>query len=118
MMERLGRSDEGGGRGCEREPGDKAGLRRPARASTPNCWCMTQVPKLFPYGKGYGQGAAMKPVGQLAARSPGLRLALALQIKRRCSADQILQARLINLVALMEIDGAPGVAFKAGVEQA
>src|SRR5918993_1497256 len=33
-------------------------------------------------------------------------------------ADERLQRRLIDRVALMEIDGAPGVAFEAGVEQA
>jgi hypothetical protein len=32
----------------------------------------------------------MKLVGPLAARSPGLRLTLALEIERYCSADEIL----------------------------
>ncbi len=32
----------------------------------------------------------MKLVGRLAARSPGLRLVVALEIERHCSADEIL----------------------------
>ena len=62
-------------------------------------------------------GPAMKLVGPLAARSPGLRLALALEIERHCSADEILQGRLIDLVAFMDVDGAPGIPVEAGVEQ-
>ena len=62
-------------------------------------------------------GPAMKLVGPLAARSPGLRLALALEIERHCSADEILQGRLIDLVAFVDVDGAPGIPVEAGVEQ-
>src|SRR2546428_8109738 len=51
----------------------------------------------------------MKLVGPLAARSPGLRLALALEIERHCSADEILQGRLIDLVAFVDVDGAPDI---------
>src|SRR2546429_5755176 len=59
----------------------------------------------------------MKLVGPLAARSPGLRLALALEIERHCSADEILQGRLIDLVAFVDVDGAPDIPLEAGVEQ-
>jgi hypothetical protein len=45
--------------------------------------------------------------GSLAARAPGLRLALALEIERHRSADEILKGRLIDLVALVDVDGAP-----------
>jgi len=58
----------------------------------------------------------MKLVGPLA-RSPALRLALALEIERHCSADGILQGRLIGLVAFLDVDGAPGIPIEAGVEQ-
>src|SRR5438874_6110444 len=51
----------------------------------------------------------MKLVGPLAARSPGLRLALALEIERHCSADEILQGRLIDLVPFVDVDGAPAL---------
>jgi hypothetical protein len=61
-------------------------------------------------------GCAMKLVGPLAARSPGLRLALALEIERDCSADEILQGCLIDLVAFVDVDGAPGIPVEAGVE--
>src|SRR5438876_12000822 len=54
--------------------------------------------------------------GSLAARSPGLRLALALEIERHCSADEILQGRLIDLVAFVDVDGAPDIPVEAGVE--
>ncbi|MBZ5581672.1 MAG: hypothetical protein LAQ30_05595, partial [Acidobacteriia bacterium] len=44
----------------------------------------------------------MKLAGPLAARSPGLRLALALEIERHCSADEILQGQLpIRLVRIL-----------------
>jgi len=61
-------------------------------------------------------GPAMKLVGSLAARSPGLRLALALEIERHRSADEILQGRLIDLVAFVDVDGAPDIPFEARVE--
>jgi len=54
-------------------------------------------------------GPAMKLAGPLAARSPGLRLALDHEIERHCSADEILQGRLINLAAFVDVDGAPDV---------
>ena len=63
--------------------------------------------------------------GPLAARSPGLRLAtcrpvawlaLALEIERHCSAEEILQGRLIDSVAFVDVDGAPDIPFEAGVE--
>ena len=63
-----------------------------------------------------GPGPAMKLAGPLAARSPGLRLALAHEIERHCSADEILQARLIDLVAFVDVDGAPDIPVEAGVE--
>jgi hypothetical protein len=58
----------------------------------------------------------MALVGPLAARSSGLRLALALEIERHCSADEVLQGRLIDLVAFVDVDGAPDIPAEAGVE--
>ena len=58
----------------------------------------------------------MKLVGPLAARSPGLRLALALEIEHHCSADKILQRRHIHLLPFVDIDGAPNIPLEAGVE--
>ncbi len=62
----------------------------------------------------------MKLVGPLAARSWGLWLALgfglALEIERHCSADEILQGRLIDLVTFVDVDGAPDIPVEAGVE--
>jgi len=60
----------------------------------------------------------MKLAGPLAARSPGLRLGLtfALEIERHCSADEILQGRLVDLVAFVDVYGAPDIPVKAGVE--
>src|SRR5207245_7022938 len=68
-------------------------------------------------------GPAMKLVGPLAGGSPrlrlglrlGLRLVLALEIERHCSADEILQGRLIDLVAFVDVDGAPDIPVEAGV---
>ena len=47
---------------------------------------------------------------------PRLRLALALEIERHGSADEILQGRLIDLVAFVDVDGAPDIPVEAGVE--
>lgn len=58
----------------------------------------------------------MQLVGPPAVRSPVLRLALALEIEPDCSADEILQGRLINLVAFVDVDGPPHIPFEAGVE--
>jgi hypothetical protein len=59
--------------------------------------------------------ASEQQAGRLAS-SPGLRLALALEIERHCSADEILQCRLIDLVAFVDVDGAPDIPVEAGVE--
>ena len=61
-------------------------------------------------------GPAMKLVGPLAGGSPGLRLAFALEIERHCIADEIHHCRLIDLVAFMNVDGAPDIPLEAGVE--
>jgi hypothetical protein len=61
-------------------------------------------------------GPALKLAGPLAARPPGLRLALAHEIERHCGADEILQGRLIDLAAFVDVDGAPGIPVEAGVE--
>jgi hypothetical protein len=53
---------------------------------------------------------------RLLSRSPRLRLALALEIEDHCSADEILQGRPIDLVAFMNVDGAPDISVEAGVE--
>jgi hypothetical protein len=61
----------------------------------------------------------MKLVGPFATRSPGLSLALAFEIERHCSADEILlQASrpLHRLVAFLDVDGAPVIPVEAGVE--
>jgi hypothetical protein len=53
-------------------------------------------------------------------RAPGLRLVLALvleiEIERHCSADEILQGRLIDLASFVDVDGAPDIPVEAGVE--
>src|SRR6185369_8058921 len=46
-----------------------------------------------------------------------LRRALALEIEGRGGADEVLQGRLVDLVAFTEVDGAPGVPLEARVEQ-
>jgi hypothetical protein len=61
-------------------------------------------------------GPVMKLVGPLVARSPGLRLVSALEIERHCSADEIPQGRVIDLVAFVNVDRASDIPFKARVE--
>ena len=58
----------------------------------------------------------MSIAGPLSARSPGLRLALAHKIEHHCSANDILQCRLIDLVAFADVDGAPDIPIEAGIE--
>jgi hypothetical protein len=52
-------------------------------------------------------GPATKLPGPFAARSSGLRLALAPEIDRRCTSDEVLQGSRIDLVAFVNVDGAP-----------
>ena len=54
--------------------------------------------------------------GPFPARATGLRLALVLEIERHRSADQVLQSPLIDLVAFVNVDGAPDISVQAGVE--
>jgi hypothetical protein len=65
-------------------------------------------------------GSENELAGLLAAGSPGLRLALVfarvLEIERYCSADEILQGRLIYLVAFVDVDRASDIPLEAGVE--
>ena len=63
-------------------------------------------------------GSPASLVGPLAARRPGLRLGLtfALEIERHGSADEVLQGRLIDLVAFVDVDGPPDIPAEAGVE--
>ena len=65
-------------------------------------------------------GISRKLTGALAARSPGLRLGLsfkqAFEIERHRSANEIFQGRLVDFLAFVDVDGAPDVAIKAGVE--
>lgn len=62
----------------------------------------------------------MKLLGPLAARyrglPPGLRIAFALEIERHCSANEILQRHLIDLVPFMDVDGTPDIPVEAGIE--
>ena len=60
----------------------------------------------------------MKLVGSLAARSPGFRLSLTLEmeIERHCSADKFLQRRFIDPLAFVDVDGAPDIPIEAGVK--
>jgi hypothetical protein len=85
-------------------------------ASTPNCLVYEAGAEALPLWEEIWPGPAMKLVGPLAAHSPGLRFALALEIERHRSADEILQGRLIDLVAFVDVDGAPDIPVEAGVE--
>src|SRR6185369_14394177 len=45
-----------------------------------------------------------------------LRFTLGLEIERHCSADEILQGHLIDVVAFMDVDSAADIPLEAGVE--
>jgi len=75
-------------------------------ASTPNCAACEAGAEALSLWEEIWPGPAMKLVGPFAARSPGLRLALGLEIERHCSADEILQGGLIDLVAFMDVESA------------
>jgi hypothetical protein len=61
-------------------------------------------------------GPPRKLAARFAGRSPGLRFALALEIERHGGADQILQGRLIDFFAFVDVDRAPHVPVKARIE--
>ncbi len=58
----------------------------------------------------------MKLAGPLAAGSPRLRLALALEIECHCRADEIVQGGLIDLLSFVDVDGAPNIPVEARIE--
>lgn len=58
----------------------------------------------------------MKLFGPLAGRSAGFRLALVFEIQRHCSADEIFQGGLSDVVAFVDVDNAPDISLKARVE--
>src|SRR5262245_1166011 len=64
------------------------------------------------------RGPATQLPGALAARGPGFRLALAREIERSCSADELLQGLLIDLLVFADVDRAPDIPLEAGVEEA
>ena len=43
---------------------------------------------------------------------------LELEIEGDCGADEVLQGGGVNVFAFVDVDGAPDIAFEAGVEQA
>src|SRR5450755_2513686 len=94
---------------------------RPSAASSEprrrTAWRNEAGADALPLWGGDMAGTCVKLAGPLAARSLRLRLALALEIERHCSADEILQGRLIHLVAVVDVDGAPDIPVEAGVEQ-
>jgi len=47
----------------------------------------------------------------------GLRLTFAREIMRHCGVDEILQGRLIDRVAFVDVDGAPDIPLEAGVDR-
>src|SRR5262245_49895810 len=53
----------------------------------------------------------------LPARSPRLRLVLTLEVEHHRGADEILQGLLVDLLAFMDVDGAPDIPLEAGVEE-
>src|SRR5215467_12156710 len=54
---------------------------------------------------------------KVSKRASGLSLALAFEIERHGSADEIPQGRLIDLVAFVYVDGAPDVPVETGIEE-
>src|SRR6202049_3081232 len=73
---------------------DRAPFGGQLGASTPNCLAYEAGAEALPLWEEIWPGPAMKLVGPLAARSPGLRLILDHEIERHFSADEILQGRL------------------------
>src|SRR5262245_38628221 len=67
-------------------------------------------------GEGFGRGAAHLFIR--SSRSSGALWLPHRRVQGHGGADERLQSLFIDLVALMKIDRTPGVAFKAGVEQA
>src|SRR5215813_14935224 len=53
----------------------------------------------------------------LSARSPRLRLVLPLEIQHHRGANEVLEGLLVDLLAFMDVDGAPDIPLEAGVEE-
>jgi hypothetical protein len=96
MRQGLGKS-----RACEIEDGSKTALFSPlcVEARFWLAWDSSDLPRLLRLGLRLG-----------------LRFTLALDIERHCSADEILQGRLIDPFAFVNVDSAPDIPLEAGVE--
>ena len=64
--------------------------------SIPNCLAFEAGAEALPLWEEIWPGPARKLAGPLAARSPGLGLALDHEIERHCSTDEFLQGRLMR----------------------
>jgi hypothetical protein len=94
MRQGLGKS-----RACEIEDGSKTALFSPlcVEAHFWLAWDSSDLPRLPRLGLRLG-------------------FALPLEIERHGSANEILQGRLIDLVAFVDVDSAPDIPLEAGVE--
>src|SRR5262249_11899325 len=68
--------------------------------------------------QGDGEGESLVAAGNTSTLSKNVLASGFGRVQRHGGANERLQRPFINLVALMEIDGTPGVAFEAGVEEA
>src|SRR5579864_7532403 len=87
--------------------------------SSIRCGCVS-ARQIFSGGKGISRSTTTERAS-VAGSVIDPSFSAGLEVRRvQChgGANERLQCLFINLVALMEIDGTPGVAFEAGVEQA
>ena len=59
-----------------------------------------------------------RQIASTAEDSANSRSSFALKIQRQGCSNEVLQRGLVDLVALVDVDGAPDFPIKAGVEQA
>src|SRR5262249_30179525 len=109
-----------------RPAGVRAGMRPGVRESSKSSWRKSRRVRSSCNARPRGGARRRSPsrsiytwlIGTLVTRSPGLRLTLAHEIERHCRADEFLQGRLVDLLAFVDVDGAPDIPVEAGVEQA
>src|SRR5207247_10475045 len=104
---------------CGRAPASRRSSQAPwrRRRPCPRAGRGARAPASPRCSPAYGQ-AASESGSPPAARSPGLRPALALEIERHGSTDEVLQGRFIELVAFVDVNGSPDVSVEAGGEHA
>src|ERR1700722_10642971 len=96
-----------------RNPGQRRSWAHRGRRQPVWLWALASN-----FGHSHKEGASVRYVRSHFASRTAPSAAGAGRVQRHGRANKSLQCLLVNLLALVEVDGAPGGAIEAGIEQA